>query len=635
MAPVQIRLLGRFQVVGPSGRKITLAARKGQLLLAVLAAHAPDPVRRERLTGLLWGDLPEERARHSLRQLLSTMRKQLPVLRGNEEISLDLQACSVDAVELRQLAARQERDALERAVARYEGPLLDGLDGGDWLLGERKRLADAAAGAMAELAAIHAAANEHAAAAGVLQRWIELDPCAEEAHRLRMRALDAMGERSAALQQYQRCVDALRRDLGTAPSAETTALYLSMRDAGIAPVAQSQDVHALPSVAVFPFTTLTRDASLGELSVALGEDLGSHLARLPGFEILAERAVASAAQEAGADIRRVARALSARYLVTGSLRRLEDGALRIAVQLLEGQTAQYLWTELTDLPPRPRQGEMDEFAAAIAAKLEQRLTLAAAKGSDRPTQAWDAVRRGSSVLFSRGWSQEAVVEAIDLYRQAVSLDPALALARAQKALIIALASRWGLIGGTELYQEARQDAERALAMEPNKSDVLGYAGCAIADLGDPRRAIPILERAVQENAGNAQAWAALGATQLLLRQVEEGVESLRRGLRISPTDYRRSVWQTALAGGLARLKRHDEAVEVAQAACRSDVNFAPARIVLAGALMKLGRESEAGRALAEARRLRPRLSVAEVRLWVGNRSLDKFDAGLTPLGTPG
>jgi tetratricopeptide (TPR) repeat protein len=140
---------------------------------------------------------------------------------------------------------------------------------------------------------------------------------------------------------------------------------------------------------------------------------------------------------------------------------------------------------------------------------------------------------------------------------------------------------------------------------------------------------------VQENAGNAQARAALGATQLLLRRVDEGVESLRRALRISPTDYRRSVWQTALAGGLARLKQLQEAAEVAQAACRSDVNFAPARIVLAGILMKLGREGEAAKALAEARRMRPQLSAQEVRLWVGNRSLDKFDAGLTPARTTG
>jgi DNA-binding SARP family transcriptional activator/lipoprotein NlpI len=636
MPRTQISLLGRFRLKDETGREIAVAARRAQLLLALLALQAPQPVARERVVGLLWGELSEERARHSLRQLLTTLRKHAHVVKASgEEIALDTDACSVDLVEFRNLAARGDAQSLQRMLELYRGPLLDGASADEeWLHVERKRLADLAAGAASRLATRYTEAGDHVAAVQMLRRWLGADPCVEEAHRLLMRSLNAMGERTAALQQYQRCVDALQRELGVAPSAETAALYRSLRDASSG-VEETQAVGGLPCVAVLPVVNFTRDAELGALCVALSEDLSSQLARLPGFEVLADRAVAAAAQEAGSDIRRVARALRARYLVTGSLRRLDEGTLRVAIQLLEGDSAQYLWTELTDLPARPKQTQLDEFLAAIAAKLEQRLTVEASKGGEAPKDAWDALRRASSVLFSRGWSEEAVMEAIALYRQAVALDPRLALARAQKGLIIALSERWGLIHGEELRNEARADVEHALAMDPNKSEVLGYAGCAIADLGDPARAIPILERAVQENPGNAQAWAALGATQLLLRRFEAGVESLRHGLRISPTDYRRSVWQTALAGGLTRLKQYEEAAEMAQAACRSDVNFYAARIMLAAALVKLGRESAAAKALAEAKRLRPQLTMREVRFWVGNRSLDRFDAQLTVSRTAG
>lgn len=630
-----IILFGRFRAADEAGNEIPIAARKAQLLVAVLALQAPDAVHRDRLAGMLWGGLPDERARHNLRQLLSTLRKELAAVRVvGDAVALDPAACSVDLLEFRRLAAQGDITSLRRLVDLYRGPLLDGAEA-DWLTIERKRLADLAAGAMARICAACAGAGQHDEALRMLQRWLELEPCAEEAHRLAMRSLHALGDRAAALQQYQRCADALRRELAVDPSVETTILYRELRDAGMRSVEAPQAAVGFPSVAVFPVMNLTRDAELGALCAALGEDLGGQLARLQGFEVLADRMVAAAAQDVGLDIRRVARALRARYVVTGSLRRLDDGMLRVAIQLLDGESAQYVWTQLTDLPPRPKQAQLDEFLEGIAARLEQQLTMAASKGTQPPKDAWDALRRASSVLFSRGWSQEAVLEAIGLYRTAVDMAPAFALARAHKALIIALSKRWGLIDGDALHEEARADAEGALAMEPNNSEVLGYAGCAIADLGDPLRALPILERAVQENPGNAQARAALGATQLLLRQVEAGVESLRRALRISPTDYRRSVWQTALAGGLARLKQHQEAAEAAQAACRSDVNFAPARIVLAGILMKLGRESEAARALAEARRLRSQLTIAEVRLWVGNRSLDKFDAGLTHARTPG
>ncbi|MCB1943095.1 MAG: hypothetical protein KDI53_13800, partial [Candidatus Accumulibacter sp.] len=81
--------------------------------------------------------------------------------------------------------------------------------------------------------------------------------------------------------------------------------------------------------------------------------------------------------------------------------------------------------------------------------------------------------------------------------------------------------------------------------------------------------------------------------------------------------YRRSVWLTALASGLVRLDRLDEALDAAHGACRSDAKFYPARIVLAMVLAKLGKASEAAEALAEARRIRPRLSRAEMRRFVG------------------
>jgi DNA-binding SARP family transcriptional activator len=477
MPHARISLFGRFRASDEAGIEIPVHARKAQQMLALLALHAPEPVHRERLTGLLWGDLPEARARHNLRQLLSSLRKDLPAVRADGgAVTLDGAACSVDLVEFRALASRGDPDSLRRMVALYRGPLLEGAHTDeDWLAVERRRLADAAASAMARLAAACAQNGRQQEALAVLQRWLELEPCAEEAYRLLMRTLDALGDRAAALQQYQRCSDALQRELGVGPGAETAALYRSLRDAAGLPAEATQSAAGFPAVAVFPMMNLTRDIELGALCAALGEDLGGHLARLPGFEVLAERAVAAAVQEAGSDIRRVARALRARYVVTGSLRRLDDGMLRVAIQLLEGENAQYLWTQLIDLPPRPKQPQLDELLEGISAALEQQLTVAASKGAQMPSDAWGVLRRASSVLFSRGWSQGAVIEAIELYRAAVAIDPGFALARAQKALIIALSKRWGLIDGQALHEEARADAERALAMEPNNSEVLGYA----------------------------------------------------------------------------------------------------------------------------------------------------------------
>jgi adenylate cyclase len=184
----------------------------------------------------------------------------------------------------------------------------------------------------------------------------------------------------------------------------------------------------------------------------------------------------------------------------------------------------------------------------------------------------------------------------------------------------------GLIQGMALLEEARRGAELALALEPRNSEVLGYAGCALADLGDADRAEPLLERAVEENPDNPQAWAALGACRLMRSRMDSGIECLRRGLRVSPSDYRRSFWLTLLASGLLRQRHGDEAIASARAACRSDANFYPARIVLAAALLRAGQAFDAGKALRDARRIRPQMQLDELRMWVGGRGQRELTA---------
>jgi len=627
-------VLGGFRLADEDGKEITVASRKAQGMLAVLALSSPAAVKRERIAAMFWGDLAEERARHSLRQLLSNLRRDAGIVdASNETLSLDTLICKADATEFQQFARSADRKEIEAAVALYTGPLLDNLSPKEegfeeWLRAERVRLAKLAAGAMSRLAAQCADAQEHEAAVGILRRWLDDDPANEEAHRALMRALDAMGRRSEALAQYQECNEQLRKQLGVEPDAATQELCESIRRSS--PGARGASREGLPGISVLPFANHAHTPELNTLAECIVEDLGSQLARTPGFQVVAQPGVAAAMQPNSGDIQHIARMLRVRYLISGSLRQPEPGCVRVAIQIVDGESAQYVWTMQQDLTASCPAEEFDDFIAGMAAKIEQQLTLAAAKEGLKRTDgdtAWDKMRQASSALFSAGWSEDAVEASVRLYCEAIALDPKLALARAQKALLMALASRWGLLKGDAPREEARADAEMALEMEPTKSEVLGCAGCALADLGDTERALSLLERAIEENPNNAQAWSALGATQLLRQKYEPGVESLRRGLRISPTDYRRSVWLTALAGGLIRLEKPDEALAAAQSACRADSKFYPAQIVLALVLAKLGKEAEAVKALTEARRIRPRLAIGEIRLWAG-RVLDRPAASL-------
>jgi DNA-binding SARP family transcriptional activator/Flp pilus assembly protein TadD len=628
MASARLSILGGFRLTDAAGSEVRVAASKSQALLAILGVACPGPVTRERVVGLLWGDQSDERARHSLRQALSTLRRSAPpvFVAHADTLALDCAECTVDAVEFRALAASRDVEPLERASALYRGPLLDGIDAvdeglGEWLLAERERLAGLAWDVMARLADGLIAARDHLSAVAALQRWLALDPACEDAHRRLIVTLNALGRRSAARQQYEACREALRRHLGVEPASETRKLgHTLFRE--VPPAAAGAARQGYPAVAVLPITGAAADPDFAAVAHAITEDLTALLARLAGFEVIARQSAAAAAAEQP-DPKGVARALGARYLVTGSLRRLATGRLRLNVELLEGETGRHLWSTHEERSTQPTPEESDVLVAALAARLEPQLNLAelsAGRGSrEAAGDAWTMLRRAMGALHARGWSEAAVDEAVAFFRKSIAADPDLALAHAYKALVIALGAKMGLVKGGDLAEEARRAAEHAVGLAPGNSEVLGYAACALADLGDPHRAEPLLERAVEENPDNPQAWAALGACRLMLARVEPGVESLRRGLRTSPADYRRSVWLTLLAGALTRLKQSGEAIETARAACRSDPNFYPARLVLATALLRAGRPSEAGHALEEALRIRPPMQAEETQTWVGRR----------------
>jgi len=240
MASLRLRLLGRFRAERAAGGPVAIPSKKGQVLLAYLALPAGERHHRDRLAMLLWSDRPDDRARHSLRQCVLTLRKVLgpeaeAALQADDEgLWLDAEEVEVDAVAFEQAVAARSREALERAVALYGGDLLEDLNVRSeefevWLRAERPRFRNLAVDAWAALAELRAEAGEADAAIEACRRLLGLDPLYESGHRLLMRLLAEQGRRAAALRQYQVCEEALRDELGAAPEAETRQLFEQIR----------------------------------------------------------------------------------------------------------------------------------------------------------------------------------------------------------------------------------------------------------------------------------------------------------------------------------------------------------------------------------------------------------------------
>src|SRR5262245_15885716 len=247
MPNVRFAFFGGFEVRIGEGPAI-FTTRKAQALLAYLAIAPGRPHSREKLTALLWGDRPEERARHNFRQALVALRKALGpgvVEAARDGVRLVGDAVEVDVVDFERLVADGSPETLERARGLYRGDLLDGFNVDepafeDWRTAQRERLHEVAVGAQARLLAHRLEAGPPEAAIEAAMQLLALDPWQEPVHRTLMRLLAAQGQRAAALKQYQVCVATLRRELGTEPEAETRRLYEEIL------VAQAASVSTLP-----------------------------------------------------------------------------------------------------------------------------------------------------------------------------------------------------------------------------------------------------------------------------------------------------------------------------------------------------------------------------------------------------
>ena len=377
------------------------------------------------------------------------------------------------------------------------------------------------------------------------------------------------------------------------------------------------------SIAVRPFIVLSEDRGLEFLANGLAEDVIALLARVPGF-FLISRASSFAFQNLETPTSVIAGQLGVRYVVEGSVRGAGD-QVRVSTQLAEAATGRILWSGKFEATRAETLELQDEIARGIMIELEPALTQAEIRviRRQRPenVDAWGYYHQAAGALGGGGWNEQAVSEAQNFLQRALKLDANFALARAQLALLSALAQNTGLVEhSTEHAQEALEAAEMAIAADAGSSEVLGYAGCALSDLGHTKRGVEILRQAVEIDPSNAQAEVALGAALAMLGDLDAGIARMRHGIRLSPRDRRLGFWGWALGMFLLRADRTGEALEEALVAARRDPRLYLPPILEAVAQATLGRAELARAALVSARRIRPNLTRQEIERSHGRRA---------------
>ena len=229
---LKINLFGLVQILNGEKLLPPFPTQRSRELFANLAAHPNHPHPRSTLAGNLWPEKTEEKARASLntelwrvRQVLGPADACLELTR--DSVALNLPAEQVDIHKFRALVKRGDVAALKGAVELYRGEFLEGCYA-DWCLLEREQLADHFRIALEGLLRHHESRGELTEAIALAKRLNSIDPLREEMHRALMRLYAALGDRPAALAQFQSCRVILQRELGVEPMPETEALCVKI-----------------------------------------------------------------------------------------------------------------------------------------------------------------------------------------------------------------------------------------------------------------------------------------------------------------------------------------------------------------------------------------------------------------------
>lgn len=235
---LKIQLLGGFQITWHGEAVAGFSNMRLQALLAYLLLHRHAPQSRQTLAYLFWPDSGDSQARTNLRNALHLLRNHLP--QATDFLAIESQTVHwraqttavVDIIDFSRLLQEAQsaadnqarRQALEQAIARYNGPLLpDCYD--EWVLPLREEWQQTYLNTVYALIDLLTEMRDYRMALEHAQRLLQSDPLQETTYARLMQLHAALGDRATALRIYHLCRTTLDRELGVDPSPTTQAIY--------------------------------------------------------------------------------------------------------------------------------------------------------------------------------------------------------------------------------------------------------------------------------------------------------------------------------------------------------------------------------------------------------------------------
>ncbi len=302
-----------------------------------------------------------------------------------------------------------------------------------------------------------------------------------------------------------------------------------------------------PSIAVLPFVNMSRDEENEYFADGLSEELLNVLAKIRGLRV-ASRTSAFSFKGKDVDIPTIAQKLNVATVLEGSVRK-SGNRVRITAQLIEVASDSHLWSETYDRQLDDIFAVQDDIAQSVVKELRAALmgasTDAAATDAAAAAVQKAAVGRGHNPeafalylqgkFFGERVTQVDTDRAIDLFQQALAIDPGLALALTGLSTVYHLQAGYGFAPIEEGYERAREAAQHALRLAPDLVEghiALGNVSLALD--WNWLAAGTSFQRALELAPGDAKALRSAASLARILGDVDRALGLVTRAVEVDP-----------------------------------------------------------------------------------------------------
>ena len=365
-----------------------------------------------------------------------------------------------------------------------------------------------------------------------------------------------------------------------------------------------------PSIAVLPFDNISGDPAQEYISDGVTENIITGLSRFRDLLVIASNST-FAYKGKGVGLQEVSRALGARFVLEGSVQKSSE-RIRVTARLIDGMTGQHLWSERYDRGVEDILAVQDDvtdmivsqLATAYGGRLRKAWQGSIGKIGPKNLRAYDYHQRGLDT-YNR-FTKDDVIEAREWFRKAIEIDPGYGKPYAKIAWshLTDVNMGWSANDAGSLAT-ARDFADLAIAHDDDEA--WGHWALAGYHLycGQHDRAVAEYSRALELNPNDADVLNDFGQCLSYAGRAADGVEVVRRAMRLNP--HHPEYWKMQFGPILFDARQYEEAIATLQSLRSLDTILA--QLYLAASHAALGHAERAREAVARISAFRPSATI--------------------------